>query len=52
MKYLSRIRLKSSMSDMKKLSTSPVNRMANGMADTCGCRSPSMKLKNGNSWIV
>ena len=24
----------------------------NGMDITCGCMSPSIKLKNGNSWIV
>ena len=28
------------------------NSTTNGSDITCGCRSPRMKLKNGNSWIV
>src|SRR5205823_6377817 len=36
----------------RRFSVSASARKTNGSASTCGCRSPTTKLKNGNSLIV
>ena len=38
--------------DFQKTNARPATVNTNGIAITCGCRSPSKKLKNGNSVIV